>query len=110
LMEFRFVQRPENFLYLAIAATLYFIEMYRFRSNWRYLTVIPFIGFALSQIHPSVILLGLIIGTYIVEAIFLKDPDTTQALQLGLATFFTLSISLINPSGLEQLILPLSFH
>jgi len=109
LMEFRFVQRPENFLYLAIAMTIYCIERYRQQSNWRYLIAVPFIGLALSQIHPSVIMLALITGTYLTEAIFRKNPNLAQAYPLGLTIVVTLLLSLINPYGLEQLVLPIKF-
>lgn len=109
LMEFRFVERPENFLYLALAATLYFIDRYRQLADWRYLCVIPFIGLLLAQIHPSVILLGLVMGTYLVEALARKKPDLKQAAHLALTISATLLLSLINPYGLEQLILPIKF-
>ena len=109
LMEFRFVQRPENFLYLAIALTIYLVERYRQQADWRYLIGIPFIGLALSQIHPSVIMLGLVMGTYLVEAVARKKPKLIQARQLSLVIVSTLLLSLINPYGLEQLILPIKF-
>lgn len=109
LIEFRFVERPENFLYLALAATLYFIDRYRQLTDWRYLCPIPFIGLALSQIHPSVILLGLVMGTYLIEAIARKEPDLKQAFILGLTISVTLLLSLFNPYGLEQLLLPIKF-
>ncbi len=109
LMEFRFVQRPENFLYLAIAITLYSAERYRQTSNWRYLMIVPIVGLVLSQIHPSVIMLGLVLGTYLVEAILRKKPNLIQAGQLGAIIIATLLLSLLNPYGLEQLILPVKF-
>jgi len=109
LMEFRFVQRPENFLYLAIATTIYFVERYRQQSSWHYLIAIPFVGLALSQIHPSVIMPGLVVGTYLVEAVLRKKPDLIQAGQLGVTIISTLLLSLINPYGLEQLVLPIKF-
>ena len=109
LMEFRFVERPENFLYFALAATLYFIDRFRQRDDWRYLCAIPVIGLLLSQIHPSVILLILVIGTYLVEAIAKKKPDFKKASILGLAIVATSLLSLLNPYGLEQLTLPVKF-
>jgi len=109
LMEFRFVERPENFLYLAIVITLYCIDRFHQRADWRYLCGIPFVGLALSQIHPSVILLGLVTGTYLVEAIARKQPDFKRATLLGLTIIATLLLSLLNPYGLEQLILPIKF-
>jgi len=109
LMEFRFVQRPENFLYLAIATTLYILERYRQQSNWHYLLAVPLVGLLLSQIHPSVIMLGLVMGTYLAEAVLRKKPDLIQAGQLGATITLTLLLSLINPYGLEQLVLPIKF-
>lgn len=109
LMEFRFVQRPENFLYLSIAVTIYFTEAYRRHSNWRYLVILPFVGLALSQIHPSVILLVLVMGTYLVETAFRTKPDLTEIYQLGTVIVSTLLLSLLNPYGLDQLILPIKF-
>lgn len=109
LMEFRFVQRPENFLYLAIAATIYILARYLQQSDWRYLIALPFIGLLLSQIHPSVIMLGLVIGTYLVEALFRRNRNMTQVYQLAFVIIASLLVSLINPYGLEQLILPIKF-
>ncbi len=109
LMEFRFVERPENFLYLALAATLYFIDRFRQGNDWRYLFAIPIIGLLLSQIHPSVILLLLVVGTYLVEAIVRKKPDLKQASILGVTIVSTALLSIINPYGLEQLVLPIKF-
>jgi hypothetical protein len=109
LLEFRFVQRPENFLYLSIVGTLYLLERFRQQSDWRFLIAIPVIGFLLAQIHPSVALLILVIGTYFVQAIAQKKPEKIQALQLGLVIILTLLFSLLNPYGLDQLILPIKF-
>ena len=109
LMEFRFVQRPENFLYLAVATTLYLIELYRRQGNWRFLCAIPFLGLALSQIHPSAIMIVLVTGTYFIEAIARSQPNIKQAYQLGLVIVFTFALSLINPYGIEQIILPIKF-
>lgn len=109
LMEFRFVERPENFLYLALAATLYFVNQYHQTNDWRYLCAIPVIGLLLSQIHPSVILLILVVGTHLVEAIVRKIPDLRRASVLGLTIIATALLSLANPYGLEQLILPIKF-
>ena len=109
LLEFRFVQRPENFLYLAIAGTLLCLEKYRIDLNWRYLIPIPIMGFALSQAHPSVIMLGLVVGTYLTESVFRRGVKQFQAYHLSLVIVSTLLVSLINPYGLEQLILPIKF-
>ena len=109
LMEFRFVQRPENFLYLAIALSIYLIEQYRLRENWHFLIGIPLIGLILSQIHPSVILLVLIMGAYLLEAILKKDRNLHHIVQFGAVISSTLLLSLLNPYGLEQLILPIKF-
>ncbi len=109
LMEFRFVQRPENILYLALVTTQYLIERYRQRGDWRYLGGIPVIGLLLAQIHPSVMLLGLVTGTYLVEAVARRRPDFRQAGMYGLTIVATLLLSLLNPYGLEQLLLPIKF-
>lgn len=109
LLEFRFVQRPENFLYLALAATLYSLERYRASGDWRQLLPVPFIGLLLAQLHPSVIMLGLVLGTYVAEAVIRARPDFKQAGQLLAIIAVTLGISILNPYGLEQLILPLKF-
>lgn len=109
LMEFRFVQRPENLLYLALAATLFCMEKYRSKGDWRWLGIIPLIGFLLSQCHPSSLMLVLVMGTYLVEAIARRRPDKRQALQLVGAILLTAAVALLNPYGLKQLILPISF-
>lgn len=109
LMEFRFTLRPENFLYLALAATLYFTEKYRDSGDWRQLMAIPAIGLILAQAHPSVIMLGLVLAAYITEVIVRPKPDVKQAAQLTLTLMATLIISILNPYGIEQLILPIKF-
>jgi hypothetical protein len=109
LMEFRFVLRPENLLYLALAATLFFTEKYRTSGTWRWLVPVPLIGLILTQVHPSVIMLGLVLGTYLTEALVRSKPDLTQAAQLALTIVSTLAVSIINPYGIEQLILPIKF-
>ena len=109
LMEFRFVQRPEDFLYLALAATLFFTERYRRAGDWRQLLPIPLIGLLLAQLHPSVIMLGLVLGTYVAEAVLRPRPEWKQAGALAATIVATLGLSLLNPYGLDQLILPLKF-
>lgn len=109
LMEFRFVQRPENLLYLALASTLYCTERYRATADWRQLLPIPLIGLLLAQMHPSVFMLGLVLGTYLTEALVRHRPNWRQATPLALTLIATLALSLLNPYGLAQLILPLKF-
>ena len=109
LLEFRFVQRPEDFLYLALAATLYFVERYRAAGDWRQLLPVPLIGLLLAQLHPSVFMLGLVLGTYVAEAVLRRRPDLKQAAQLLATIVATLGLSVLNPYGVEQLLLPLRF-
>lgn len=109
LMEFRFVQRPEDFLYLALAATLFFTERYRRSGDWRHLLPIPLVGLLLAQLHPSVLMLGLVLGAYVTEAVARRGAALKQVLPLAATLLATLAISLLNPYGIEQLILPIKF-
>lgn len=109
LVEFRFVQRPETLLYLSIAFTIFAMEKYRGNLDWRWLGIIPAATFFLSQGHPSAIMVVFVTGAYLVE-VFVKRPFSQKIIfQLTATIILALVVSVINPYGYHQTILPFIF-
>ena len=112
-LQSRFIYRPEMILYLALAAELLLLERFQAEKHWKWLAPIPFIGMVLSQAHPSVIIVLIVLGAYAVQAA-LEHRKQMKPLVIHAGWFLacglgTVALSLLNPYGLQQLLLPLTF-
>lgn len=92
---YRLCYRPEMMLYLAMAGTLWALER-------RALFVLPALAFGLTLFHPSAVVLLLIIGCHLVDALL---ADRRYALKLGAALGATVLAVLIAPGGWHALVL-----
>jgi hypothetical protein len=95
---YRFCYRPEMMLYLAFAGTLYALER-------RALLALPPIAFALTLFHPSGLILLLVIGCHLADALV---RDRREALRLGAALAATTLAIALAPGGWHGLVLALT--
>lgn len=113
----RFVFRPETMLYLALAGELLLLESWRHTRRARYLLALPLLSWGITLLHTTWIVLVLAWLAYFVQALLersVHDASTRSAsapvLGLFLAGVLMSVLPLINPYGIEQLlILPRSF-
>ena len=112
-MHFRLVYRPEMILYLALACEIFLLERFYDEHNWKWLAPIPLLGFALSQAHPSVVILLSVLGAYALQIAWDCRKQSNDLFKymvwFCLCGLLTAAFSILNPYGLEQLILPLTF-
>jgi hypothetical protein len=92
---YRFCYRPETMLYLAMAGTLYALER---RALW----VPPLLAFALTLFHPSAVILLLVLGCHLVDALL---RDRREAVRLAVALAATVVAVVLAPGGWHALLL-----
>lgn len=113
LVEFRMAYRPEVVLYLAIAIELYCLERFRESGRWEQLVPIPAAGLVLTQAHPSVLMMLGVLGVYSIDIAWKSRraprPFRRSLSYLSLCSLATLVAGAMNPYGLGQVLLPLSF-
>jgi hypothetical protein len=109
--EFRFVVRPETLLYLALAAEILILE--RFFVHWRFseFAFLPALSFALSQCHPSSIILVIVFLAYGLN-LFAGERARSLGLRRALLWWLGVSVAMvaaasINPYGTAQVLLPI---
>ncbi len=112
-MEVRLTYRVEIYLYLAMACELWLLEHFLRQRDWRWLAPIPLVGLLLSQMHPSVIILLVVLGTYALQVLWdsrsSRSDLSRYAAWFALCGVATLLLAMINPYGWEQVLLPLTF-
>lgn len=110
LLHFRLVYRPETLFYLALAAVIYLMERFSEDRRWYRLVPLPFIALLAIQAHPSVLFLLAVYALYALQILWddyrQKQKTGATAVRLALCGFITLAASLINPYGMEQLLMP----
>ena len=72
MSAYRLCYRPEVMLYLAMAGTLWALER-------RWLLLLPALAFGLTLFHPSALVLLLIVGCHLVDAIFTDRRYAAEA-------------------------------
>ncbi len=92
---YRLCYRPEIALYLALAGTLWALER-------RALLLLPALAFGLTLFHPSAVVLLLVIGCSLADALL---TDRRYALKLGAALAGTALAVLVAPGGWHALVL-----
>jgi hypothetical protein len=112
-MEFRLVYRVEVVLYLALACEIWLLECFLRHRDWRLLTPIPLIGLLLSQMHPSVIMLLIVLGAYALQITWEHRKNRQLLVRfmswMALCGAVTLLLAAINPYGWQQVVLPFTF-
>lgn len=101
--------RAETALLLAMASTLWALEKYAERGNWRWLILIPVSGCLLIQLHPSVVFLLPLLGAYAIEMFCSPSPGCTRGQAvwaLSVTAALTLALACLNPYGWHQVALP----
>lgn len=109
LITVRINYRAETALLLCMAATLYALERYAERGDWRRLIPIPISGWLLIQLHPSVVFLMPLLGAYAIEFFFSPPAGRGRGhvvLTLAVTAASTLALACLNPYGWHQVALP----
>jgi tetratricopeptide (TPR) repeat protein len=100
------------FLYLALAAELCILEAYRDSKRRLPLFIIPCIAAVLNNIHPSALILGIVLFFYGIDftyqaALAGRNP-LDEAWLFGALGVAALLFSAMNPYGFRQTLLPLA--
>jgi len=109
----RMVYRPEVCLYLALAAEIYALERHAAGGSSRWLAAVPALTFLLASLHPSSLILLMVLALYLAQGL-VSEPRTLRAALLRLRDFGVAGAagvlaSAVNPHGFEPLVLPLKF-
>jgi len=103
--------RAETALLLSMAASLFALERFAGKGNWRWLVMIPIAGWLLIQLHPSVVFLMPILGAYAIEFFFFPPNGCTNInaiSKLFVTGIATLLLACLNPYGWHTVALPFS--
>jgi len=110
VFRLRVEYRAETVLFLAMGITLWALERYMLRGQWRQLIPIPIAAFFLIQAHPSVLFLLPLIGAYGLAALRNPPPGASPGkvvvTMVGCGVVALLFAS-INPYGWHQVFLPI---
>jgi hypothetical protein len=113
LVYYRLIYRPEIVLFLCLGFEIYLLEKFALDMRWKVLLPIPVLSFFLSNFHPSVFFLLLVFGFYIIQFSWVAYRNhIPQSRILGISVSFlfaSILTSLINPYGIQQVILPFSY-
>ncbi len=96
---YRLCYRPEIMLYLAMAGTLWALER---RARALALALLPLLAFGLTLFHPSAVVLLLVVGCHLVDALF---TERRHAVKLGAALGASVLAVLVAPGGWHALVL-----
>jgi hypothetical protein len=112
LMHFRFIYRPETALFVLLAAQIYLLERFMEERRWRLLAPIPVLTFLAIQAHPSVLVALGVYAFYSLQILW-DDYRTGEGAArtaggLALVGIGSVAASLVNPYGIEQLLMPLT--
>ncbi len=112
-VEFRLVYRPENFLFLFLAAEILLLERFAEEGDFRRLVPLPFLALLLSDIHPSSLILLVVFVAYAADVLVTgaggRRPGIRTAGILVLAGAAMAAAASLNPYGFRQLLLPVLF-
>ena len=110
LMQFRFIYRPETALFVLLAAQIYLLERFMEDRRWRRLAFIPLFTFLTIQAHPSVLIAMGVYGFYALQILWddyrAGAGVARTAGGLALVGICSVAASLVNPYGIEQLLMP----
>ncbi|MFQ5432809.1 MAG: hypothetical protein ACE5EN_09935 [Nitrospinota bacterium] len=110
LMQFRLIYRPETALFLLLAGQIYLLERFMEDRRWRRLAIIPMLTFLAIQAHPSVLIAMGVYAFYSLQILWdnyrENDGAARTAGGLALVGICSVAASLVNPYGLEQLLMP----
>jgi hypothetical protein len=111
--EWRFIYRPEMVLYLVLAAEILLLERFLPNRDWKWLVPIPLMAFVLNQAHPSVIFVVAILGGYALQILWESRRNLRSARApltwMSLAGAGAVLLGVVNPYGMDQVILPFKF-
>lgn len=107
-LDGRVALRPENVLFVAIAATIACLEIRNRTGNNKWLYPVPVIGFVMSNLHPSAIILVATVCCYLVQDAF-KGRSWEASKALLLTAIATSVAAMVTPLGPMQLFLPFFF-
>lgn len=107
LMEFRFVYRPENLLFVFVGAELVLLEAWLAGRRHLLLLAVPPMVAILSWFHTSAVLLVAVFGCYVTQFVVdaLRQGSTNRRREwtlVGGTVFLLLLIPSLNPNGWEQ--------
>ena len=116
LVQFRLIYRPESALFLLLVCQIYLLERFMEDRRWRRLAFIPLLTFLAIQAHPSVLIAMGVYAFYSLQILWDEyragatvETGSTVPRTAGRLAFVALcsvAASLINPYGLEQLLMP----
>ncbi len=113
LIEFRFFYRPETLLLLFLAIEIYLLERFYATEKWKWLYPLPALCMILGWIHPSSLLLIIVLSCYIAGFLWHRvrsgNIDGKTVFAPALVLFSSVLASILNPYGLKQLLLPVLF-
>jgi hypothetical protein len=110
LVDFRFVYRPEMFAYLLLGLELYLLERFLAERSWKHLYLVPLLCLVLNNLHPSSVLLVIVLCLYAAQFAWesWRGAGLARAdlLKLSGTVAAALLASLLNPYGPLPLLLP----
>lgn len=110
-MYFRLVFRPEMLLFLFVAIEIFLMERFLRAPDFRLLAPMPALAWFLAQCHPSSLILMAVFGAYGLQAVIQAGPAERmrQAVSVGATGLLMALVALLNPYGINQILLPFSF-
>lgn len=110
-LDFRLVYRPETVLFLCMAIEILCLERFAASAQLKWLWPIPLAAWALSQMHPSSLIMLGVLGMYFCQFIWQNQPLKLSRQRLSIIflviTVVTIVMASINPFGFKQIYLPL---
>ena len=110
LVQFRFVYRPESALFLMLACQIYLLERFMEDRRWSKLALIPLLTFLTIQAHPSVLIALGVYGFYALQILWDDYRSGAAVARTAGSLVFvgvcSIAVSLVNPYGIEQLLMP----
>jgi hypothetical protein len=109
-LHFRTFYRPESTLYLFLALEICLLERWLDDGNARRLLWLPVLSWGIAQMHTTAILLVLVYGAYVchwaLEADWTPVSSSARraALLIGVGAAM-LALPILNPNGIEQVLL-----
>lgn len=106
-LDFRLSYRPESTLYLFLGLEILLLERWLADGRLRPLLLLPLLGWGITQLHTTAVLLVLAFGAYLCHWLVekLRNADRLRGMQLlQLASIFIAMalLPLLNPNGVPQ--------